>query len=278
MNFEKVNPGISGGPAPFGFKREKNELVPDPEEAPVRKLMFELFLKHKRKKTVARLLNETGYRTRRGKLFSDTAVERMLTDPVAKGLKRVSSEKGEFFIETEAIVSEEIWNQCSRILTDQKKSRKKTARRPARHFFAGSVFCECGGKMYVPSEGFKYVCQKCRNKISADDLEFIYCSELKSFSFSEQDLYRYACLYDHDPDVKDKKDPLKLSEKERKDTRQETDCSEAAEVFSPVKKRNLNFYWQTLSSDEKIQLIEIITDSITVNGSEVNITFRHPSF
>ncbi len=39
-----------GGAAPFGFKWEKYELKPDPKEAPVRKLMFELFTQHKRKK------------------------------------------------------------------------------------------------------------------------------------------------------------------------------------------------------------------------------------
>ena len=114
MNPGKIkSSGSGGGAAPFGFKREKDALIIDPEEAPIRKLMFELFLKHRRKKTVARLLNETGYRTRRGKLFSDTAVERMLTDPIAKGRRKVSSKNGEFFIETEAIVSEEIWNQCN---------------------------------------------------------------------------------------------------------------------------------------------------------------------
>ena len=247
--------GSGGGAAPFGFKRKKDALILHPEEAPIRKLMFELFLRHRRKKTVARLLNETGYRTRRGKLFSDTAVERMLTDPIARGIKKVSSQKEEFFIETEAIVSEEIWNQCNQILTDQKLSRKKTARRPA-HFFTGLIYCGCGQKMYVPSESFKYVCRKCRNKISADDLEFIYRNELKNFSFNEQDLY--ACRHDSAPD-----------------TRQETDCSGVEEH---VTRKNLNFYWSALSSDEKIQLIEIITDSIIVKELEVNITFHRLSF
>jgi site-specific DNA recombinase len=67
-----------GGKAPFGYQWEGKQLMIDPKEAPVRKLMYQLFLEHKRKRTVARLLNQAGYRTRIGAKFDYTSVDRLL--------------------------------------------------------------------------------------------------------------------------------------------------------------------------------------------------------
>src|SRR5258708_3487867 len=62
-----------GGAAPFGYQWKDNKLVVHPVESPVRKLMYELFSKNKRMKCVARLLNQSDYRTRnRSKLRHTT--------------------------------------------------------------------------------------------------------------------------------------------------------------------------------------------------------------
>lgn len=163
-------------PAPFGYCWREGKLVPEKNESPIRKLMYELFLAHRRKKTVARLLNEAGYRTRSGALFSDTAVDRILRDGSAKGVYFINQNSKQREIQIELIVSEETWEEVNAILKGSQKFGKKTTQ-----LFAGFVFCECGGKMNVPSNSPKYVCAECRHKIGTNDLEEIFRVQLAEF-------------------------------------------------------------------------------------------------
>jgi site-specific DNA recombinase len=221
-----------GGAAPYGYQWKDRELVPDPKEAPVRKLMYELFLTHQRKKTVADLLNKMGYRTRNGSKFSDTTVHRLLQDTTAKGIrlanytrslgegkKWVLKPKEEWIeIPIEPIIDTELWEAVNAIL----KQRKRGTRRPSRRsvqLFAGLAFCHCGAKMKVPSNNAKYVCPKCHNKIATVDLEEIFHLQLKDFFFSPDEIVSY--LKSADETIRTKEELLETLKQEQSKIRAE---------------------------------------------------------
>lgn len=190
-----------GGEAPYGYKWVNQRLELDENEAPIRKLMFDLFTEVKRKRKVAAILNERGYRTRRGDMFGDALIDRCLRDPIAKGLRRVNYTKSTgdgkhwvvkpkeewLFQPAPAIVSEELWDTCNQILDSMTTVDKKT-RRSAVHLFSGILTCHCGTKMYMRSNSPAYVCNNCKNKILPDVIEEIFQEQLRSFIFSDTEL------------------------------------------------------------------------------------------
>ena len=189
----KLGQPISGK-YPFGYQWKDGKVQPHPEEAPVRKLVYEMFAQHKRLRTVARLMNEKGYRARAGK-FSDTTIRRLITDPTAKGLHRTNYTKNlgtptgkwafkpehEWIInKVEPIVSEELWAHCNGLLEQRRTTGIRPGPKPT-HPFSGRVFCGCGAKMDVPTGTGKYVCASCKRKIPLADLDAIFHEELKGY-------------------------------------------------------------------------------------------------
>jgi len=186
------------GKAPYGYRWQDRKLVQVPEEAANIRKIFDLFVEHKRKGVVAGKLNDSGCRSRRGRLWQDSTVLRILTEPSCRGTYYVNryrktgswrmelkpeSEWG--LIPCEAIISEKVWENVSRILENQVKRPRKPGKPPV-HLFAGLAICACGARMYVPSNTPKYVCFKCRNKIPIIDLEAIFHDELKVY-FADKD-------------------------------------------------------------------------------------------
>ena len=190
-----------GGAAPYGFRWDDKRLVISPEEAPVRRLMFELFAEHQRRRTVARILNERGYRTRKGELWSGTTIERLLTDTTAMGVHRrnyttsadrtkawdLKPESEWVMVPCERIVSPELWDRCEAIVAAQRGRVRPVARRGS-NLFAGVAHCSCGTRMYVRAGSPKYVCEACRNKIPTADLEAVFLSELHRFLLSPKEI------------------------------------------------------------------------------------------
>ena len=128
------------------------------------------------------------YRTRVGAKFTNTSVQRLLIDPVSKGIHRQNYTRSggrnrswdikpkEEWVETpvEGIVPVETWEAVNGLLTERRLDWKKKPARLSPHLFAGYAFCACGEKMYVWSNSPKYTCKKCKNKIPSADLEAVY--------------------------------------------------------------------------------------------------------
>jgi len=300
-----------GGQATFGYEWRNGQLVPNRKEAPIRKLIYELFLEHKRKKTVAHLLNEAGYRTRKGAKFSDTTVGRLLRDPTPKGIrwanrtkslgagkKWVPKPKEKWIqVKVEPIVSEEVWDKCNRILDEQEIANRKPARKTI-NLFSGLTYCHCGHKMYVPSNSPKYVCRKCRNKIGVNDLEDLFLNELQSLSYAPSDLT--AIFSKTDKEIQEKERLLKaLIEEQRTLKKEKTSLTEDDSIlkdrllqieqqipdfqseidFLKIQhlrdSKDLNSQWSDLPDSKKRKIIEAVVEKIVIGSDMVTINLAH---
>lgn len=229
-----------GGAAPFGYRWVDKKLELDEKEAPIRRLLFELFAEHKRKRTVARILNDAGHRTRGGGKWTGKSLENLLIDPVAKGLRRANYRNSPgrgltikapsewVYIPAPAIVTAELWDTCNAIVAQQKSPHKQPAKKGA-HLFSGLVWCEsCTAKMYVRWKGVSYICSKCRNKVAEDDLETVFVEQLRGFVVSPEQVRSH--LEAADSRLSEKRQLLASLEEERQNV--SADMERAYRLYS----------------------------------------------
>jgi site-specific DNA recombinase len=202
----------------LGYKWVDKEFVIDEKEAPIRKLIYEIFLKTKRKKATARTLNDMGYRTRSGALFGHTTIARLLQDTTAKGIRKANHTTGTggrgakpesewVYTKCPAIVSEQVWDECNDIINQQLAKTKKPGPRGI-HLLSGYVVCGCSKKMYVyhKDKSPHYRCKTCNTKIEVADLDHIYHEQLRVFLLTETDTAIY--MTESDSRLKEKEELL----------------------------------------------------------------------
>lgn len=218
--------------------------------------------------------------------------------------------------QVEPIISKDVWQRCNTIL-DQISENRKPRGRLSTHLFAGVTVCNCGKRMYVPTNMPKYYCQSCCNKIPSSALEMIFQEQLKSFYFSDAEISKYldragseisqlgAQTEILDGELQqngremDRLYRLYMAEgmsieefKRRYRTLEERQKQISAELPSlrlqieiaeeQIRKsgeiiseaRDLYSRWASLSHEEKRQIIEAITETITVGRDEIYITLN----
>lgn len=228
---------IVGGMVSHGYKIENAQIVVNEEEAPVRKLIYELFLEHKRRSTVARILNEKGYRTRKNKKWSDTVVTRLLKNSDAKGVRksnysrRPTEDNPSYFKPKEewiftpcpALVSEELWDACNAIIREQELNSKQTKPLNQRvHLFTGYLFCHNGHRMHIQTKTNKYSCPKCRVRIDKDDLEGIFKTRIEQFIISDDEINTYLSSSSEKEQLKEDEIQLAVTEIGKLDNKMES--------------------------------------------------------
>lgn len=190
-----------GGQAVFGYEWNNGDFKINPQEAEIRKLIYEVFLRTRRKKSTAKEINNMGFRTRNGSMFTTTTIDRLIKDTTAKGIRRANYSRSlgegkhwelkpkEDWIEIpcEAIIEEDLWERCNEIINQSTSKRKKSQSKKTVHLLSGYVYCSCGLKMYVYHQDNTFKCKQCKRKIQSKDIDEIYHEQLKVFLLSETD-------------------------------------------------------------------------------------------
>ncbi len=297
----KMGKPLSGS-APLGYSWKNKEFVVDEKTAPIRKLIYEIFQKTKRKQTTAKELNELGYRTNAGKLFSHTTIGRLLRDSTAKGLRKANYTTGDGIKVTfkpqsdwiispcEPIVTEDLWNECNRIL-DEQEGKKKPVSKKAVYLLAGYVYCSCGKKMYVYHEAPVYKCKTCRIKIDVADLDEIYHEQLKSFFLTDADAKSVEANIEAEISAKEKLleqarselGKLKKRLKEMVDLRLDGDMSKERfrELYKPLEVQMVQIEEQLpkLEAEIDFQKIQLIsTETVLMETKDLYTNWPNMQF
>lgn len=175
----------NGGQIPFGYDYdpENKQFTVNEDEAKVCRLIRDDYLSSRSLIHVTRMLNEMGYRTKRGNRWTPTAVWHIASSPFYAGIYRYNRHKGvqgEIKPENEwvtfedhhpAIFTLDEYEKLRSIRQDNLRHAPTGTRlRDSEHVFGGLIRCgKCSSKMYASpgrlhADGSRSSNYTCRNK------------------------------------------------------------------------------------------------------------------
>lgn len=178
---------------PLGYCRNKTTGIPDicePEAEIVRKI-YALFEEGKSNIEIARQLNSTGYRTRKGNTFECRSIEYILTNPFYCGKIRWNrqdhsnhtiKDKSEWIIADgvhETLFDEEYYNHIQDIISMRKKPSRAKSVGTMRTWLSGMVKCSACGASLVANTYKKSVQCGMYNKGACFESHFIKIADLE---------------------------------------------------------------------------------------------------
>lgn len=166
---EKVNRGEPVSIAPLGYRMEDKQLVPDPDTAPIIKMLFEEFAAGDSMLALAKKLNDLGIRTRRGNPIENRTVNYILQNPVYIGKirwtpsGRASSSRYLHSTDTvivdgahQPLISMELWEKAqARIAENRNKFPGRQRDTTSKFMLRGLVKCSnCGSTLVASAPGY----------------------------------------------------------------------------------------------------------------------------
>jgi hypothetical protein len=167
----KANGATPGGPTPFGYRRERNELHIVEGEAAVIRKAAEAVLDGRSTKSILRDLAAAGVVGKNGRSFTPKSLQKILCSPTIAACREVDG----VFVQSDAwqpILEREVWDKVRAVLKDPaRRTSHSTARR---WLLSGIIQCSrCvdtdskGWMRVVPHRaGPRYVCKQCFMSVS----------------------------------------------------------------------------------------------------------------
>ena len=157
---EKAQRGEVVSTPPFGYVVKDNVFVPNPETAPIVKMIFNKYLSGRGCLEIAKELNTMGIRTKYGNKWENRGVEYVLRNVVYTGKltwtpvkSKTRDYKNEATIITqgkhEPIIEQEIFDKVQEMILEKKKLFPKHSRQSSNEFMLkGFLKCSnCGGAL-----------------------------------------------------------------------------------------------------------------------------------